>query len=53
MATKFAEFEDKIDYTSAHEKDISEIFASNTGSGILMSSVKFYHDRSLLPWQRN
>jgi len=46
----------KIDYNVACTRDISEILASNrglSGSGNWTMSVKYFHDRPWLPWQRD
>jgi len=46
----------KIGYNLACIRNISEMLESNkgfSGSGYRMMSVKFYHGRYWLPWQRN
>jgi len=53
MATKFGEFKDKIDYSWACTRHISEIIASNRGFSGLGNLMVSFHDRPLLPWQQN
>ena len=46
---------DKIGYNSSYVRDIPEIFAYNRGfswSGYWIMPDKFYHDQTLLSWQR-